>query len=592
MVSLICLGSCEDVLDLEDPSSPTSNTFFQSETELEIALAGVYESLNYVSWAPFPQLLDECTDYAFSRGNFGGTVPVTTGSLSSTDDIVVDFWNRFYTGIQRANNLLSNMDKAQEFSDPARFAEIRAETLFLRAMFYSYLTELYGDVPFRTEVTSSLDNLILPKTPKADIVAAILVDLEESADVLPQVQPDAARGRASADAAKALISRIALYNGDYALAAKSASAVINSGNHSLFPDYKSLFTVAGVGSSEVLLDLSYTEGTRVHALAKLQGTRFGGWCAYVPAQQTIDSYETINGLPIDEDPMYNPASPFENRDPRLSASIVLPGSEFTNFIIQQHSDSIATWRVEGGVNIERVFNVNSANPAGRKINDPVSGIEYTSAGSNRFTSFTGYFWRKYSEEPILFGSVTGTGADPTRSEQPIYLMRYAEVLLNYAEANIEAGTVNDSVVDVINQIRERAYNGSGLTYPAITTTDPTELRKIVRRERKVELANEGLRLFDIRRWQIAEKVMNTTLLGSPANGFSKVGGELRFVPVIDDDGFITYLGAPTQPRQELGNLDFRELEVRSFNPGKNYFWPIPQAEIDASGGVVTQNPGY
>lgn len=592
-VSLISLQACEkSVLNLEDPSSPTNDTFFQSETELEIALVGVYESLNFVHSAPFPQILDETTDYAYNRTDGGGTVPVTTGGLTSTDNIIVAFWNRFYTGIQRANNLLSNMHRAQKVSNPVRYAEIRAEALFLRAMFYSYLTELYGDVPFRTEVTESLDDLIVPKTPKAEIVAAILVDLEEAASVLPGIQPPAERGRASANAANALISRIALYNGNYTLAANAALSVINSGDHSLFPDYESLFTKAGVGSTEVLLDISFTEGTRVHPLPLFQGSRIGGgYSAFVPAQQTVDSYATINGLPIDEDPIYDPERPFENRDPRLGASIVLPGTVFTAHIFQQHSDSIATWVVEGGVKVERVFNLNSANPAGRKINDPISGLDFTSGGSNRFTSFSGYLWRKYSDDPLLIEALAG-GASSSRSVQPIYLMRYAEVLLNYAEAKIEAGTIDASVLDAINQVRERAYNGSGFTYPSVTTSDQTELRKIVRSERKVEFTNEGLRLFDIRRWRIAEKVMNTTLLGGPANGFGKIGGQLGFIPDIDDDGYINYLGAPTQPRQELGNLDFRELEVRSFDPERDYLWPIPQAEIDATGGVVTQNPKW
>lgn len=588
-MGLLLMTACEDtVLNLEDPGSPTDATFFQTEAQLEVALAGAYQSLNYVSSVPFPQILDHATDYAFNRGNVAGTVDATTGGLTSTGNLSNGFWSRFYTGVQRTNNLLTNMGKAEAVTDSERFNQIRGEALFLRAFFYSYLTELFGDVPFHTEVTTTLEDLGIAKTPKAEIAASLINDLEEAADLLPTVQPSSGRGRASANAANALIARIALYNGDYAIAESAALKVMNADQPpSLFPDYEALFTDAGVGSSEVLLDMSYTNGTQTHGLSQRQGTRFGGWCQYVPAQQTVDSYETINGLPIDEDPSYDPANPFENRDPRLKASIVIPGEVWTGHIIQQHSDSIATWRVENGVNVERVFNVNSANPAGREIVDPVDGAQYVTGGSNRFTSFSGYFWKKFSDEPFLMGE-----GSPLESEQPIYLIRFAEVLLNYAEAKIEAGTIDASVLDAINQVRERAYNGSGISYPEVTTTDQAELRRIVRRERKVELADEGLRLFDIRRWGIAEKVMNTTLLGGPANGFSKIGGEMGFVPAIDQDGFIDYSGAPTQPRVELGNLDFRELEVRVFNANRDYLWPIPQAEIDATDGVVTQNSGY
>ena len=340
------------------------------------------------------------------------------------------------------------------------------------------------------------------------------------------------------------------------------------------------------GNPEVILDLSYTDGTQVHELPQRLGSRFGGWCQLVPVQQLVDSYETINGLPIDEDPEYDPANPFENRDPRLKASIAVPGEVWTDHIIIQHSDSIGTWRVENGVRVERVFNLNSANPGGRKVIDPYDGTEYTAGGANRFTSFTGYFWKKFADVPAL---LEGGGAQ-RRSEQPVWLIRYGEVLLTYAEAKIEAGSIDQTVLDAINQIRERAYNGSGIPYPAITTTDQAELRRIVRRERKIEFANEGLRLFDIRRWRIAEKVMNTIVLGNPANGFSRVA-EMNFVPDIDEDGFVTYDGAPTEPRKELGDLNFRELEARVFD-SRHYLWPIPQAEIDATDGLVAQNPGY
>ena len=590
-VCLTLINGCEQyVLNLQDPGSPTDATFFETQDQLEVALAGIYESMAYVRSTPFPQVLDHSTDYAFNRGNVAGTVTATTGGLTSTDPLINGFWNRFYTGIQRANNLLTNMNRAQDVTDPVRFAEIEAEALFLRAFFYSYLVELFGDVPFRTSIATTLDNLAIGRTAKAEIVSSIIADLEKAAGVLPAVQDGTSRGRASSNAANTLIARIALFNGDYAKAESAAKKVMDDGSHSLFPEYETLFTTAGVGSSEVILDMSFTEGTKTHQLSKRQGTRFGGWCQFVPAQQTLDSYETANGLPIDEDPNFDPASPYENRDPRLKASIVVPGEVWTGHIIYTHSDSIATWKIENGAKVQRVFNPNASNPGGRTIVDPYDGTEYISGGPNRFVSFTGYFWKKFSDEPFLAGA-----GNPLRSEQPVYLMRYAEVLLMYAEARIESGKIDQSTLNAINEVRARAYGttvGDVANYPAVTSMDQGELRRIIRRERKVELANEGLRLFDIRRWQIAEKVMNTTLFGSPANGFSKIGGELGFVPAIDEDGFVDYSGAPSQPRVELGNLDYRELEVRVFNPGRDYLWPIPQAEIDATEGLVTQNSGY
>ncbi len=586
---IIAVNSCEDkVLDLKDPGTPNSSAFFSTEAELEVALVGIYESLNYVNATPFPQLLDHTTDLGFSRGNVAGTATVTTGGLTSTEGIVSGFWNRFYAGIQRANSLLANMERAQDNTNPSRFDEIRGEVLFLRAIFYSYLVELYGDVPFHDEITVASQDA-LPRTPKSEIVTSILNDLDTAASLLP-LSPNET-GRASANAANALAARIALYNENYTLASQKAQLVMSSGVE-LADDYEALFTRDGINTSEALLSLQYVTGTRVHGLAIRQGSRFGGWCQLVPTQQTIDTYETINGLPIDEDPAFDPANPFENRDPRLKASIAVPGEEWSGHIIETHSDSLATWKVENGFKTERVYNPNSTNPAGVSIVDPISGETFSSGGANRFVSFTGYFWKKFSDEPTLKGE---TGLWAGVGEHPVILMRYAEVLLTYAEAKIEANDIDPSVLDAINAVRARAYNGSGIAYPAVTTTDQSELRRIVRRERKVELADEGFRLFDIRRWRVAEKVLNTIAFGSPANGFSKIGGDLGLIPSIDEDNFVTYPGAPSQPRVEKGNLDYRELEVRIFNPARDYLWPIPDAEIQASassGLQMPQNPNY
>ncbi|UII75348.1 RagB/SusD family nutrient uptake outer membrane protein [Flagellimonas sp. HMM57] len=603
LILVLCLvmtgiSSCADnVLDLEDPSAPADTNFFSTEAELEIALGGIYESLAYVRGVPFPQLLDHVTDLGFSRGGVVGTGDVTQGSLSSTSDITEAYWENFYIGVQRANTLLANMSRAEEVSDPDRFNEIRAEALFLRAYFYSYLVELYGDVPLRLDIVTSLndENLVLSRTPKAEVVAQILGDLDIAAGILPTNAAE--RGRTSANATNALASRIALYNGDYSLAISKAEEVQNAGV-SLYPDYESLFLPENIDAEEILLSVNFAEGAKIHRLSVEQGSRFGGWARLVPLQPTLDTYETINGLPIDEDPAFDAVNPFENRDPRMKATIVTPGDVWTNHEYYQHSDSLACWRIENGQRVERVFNANSANPSGVSIVDnvldPVSGTfrEFDSGGSNQFTSFTGYIWKKFSDEPALAGE---RAFPATQSEQPLTLIRYAEVLLNFAEAKIESGNIDQATLNAINAVRERGYNGSGITYPEVTTMDQAELRRIVRRERKVELANEGLRLFDIRRWRTAEKVMNGAAVGGPANGFSVIGGDLGLVPVIDDDGHVTYPGAPIEPRGELGNFSYRDVEARLFQPARDYLWPIPQSEIDAAAGAgveVQQNPGY
>jgi len=266
----------------------------------------------------------------------------------------------------------------------------------------------------------------------------------------------------------------------------------------------------------------------------------------------LDSYECVDGLPIDESPLYDPAQPFENRDPRLDASIIRPQSVFATYVFETHPDSTQTWQIVDG-EAKRVDNLDVLNP---------------------FATFTGYLWRKYTSEVDL-------PTNRSNSELNFILMRYAEVLLNYAEAKIELGQIDNSVLEAINEVRARAYGVSPAAtsdYPAIATTDQAELRTIIRRERKVELADEGFRLLDIRRWGIAEHVMPGTLVGRPKGAYV----DLTSVPEINQYGHPVYDGAQDA---------YRSVDQRVFVPNKDYLWPIPQKDIDVND-QLEQNPNY
>ena len=200
-------------------------------------------------------------------------------------------------------------------------------------------------------------------------------------------------------------------------------------------------------------------------------------------------------------------------------------------------------------------------------------------------AFCGYNWKKYNDEEAA-------KIKQTWSEIDFSLLRYAEVLLTYAEAKIELWEIDASVLNAINRVRARAY-GVDITntgsYPAITTMNQTELRKIIRRERKVELANEGFRLFDIRRWRIAEKVMPVILYGRILDEKNAT-----LVPNIYEDCFVSYAGVESQ--YDL-NTDARFVNAqnRRFNRLRDYLCPIPQSEIDTYAGfgvTLEQNSGY
>jgi hypothetical protein len=193
-------------------------------------------------------------------------------------------------------------------------------------------------------------------------------------------------------------------------------------------------------------------------------------------------------------------------------------------------------------------------------------------------------WKKYTDEDAQM-------INQTTSDINFTLMRLAEMHLIYAEAKIEQNDIDATVLEAINAIRARAYgvdvNDTG-SYPAITSTDQAELRKVIRRERKVELANEGFRLFDIRRWKIAEKVMPVVLYGRILDVTNAT-----MVPQIDDDSFVSYTGVESQ--YDLNeDQRFPNAQNRVFNNPRDYLLPIPQAEIDTYKGLgadISQNPG-
>jgi len=268
----------------------------------------------------------------------------------------------------------------------------------------------------------------------------------------------------------------------------------------------------------------------------------GGFSNRIPVQSLVDSYECTDGLSIDKSPLYNPAKPFENRDPRLAKTIALPGSVFYGYQFETNKDSLQCWN----------YNVT---PAVR-----VANLDAT----HTFASFSGYCWRKYADP---------TEQHASRSDINPIVLRYAEVLLNFAEAKIESNQLDEQVYTAINKIRTRA----GM--PVILSGKTKEqLRSVVRKERKVELAGEGVRYFDLLRWKIADKLLNGPCYGRNPKGF------LSSAPVIDENG------TPDYSKVSNANL-LRIIQTRTFVPAANYLWPIPDIEMQTNKNL-TQNPGY
>lgn len=554
MLILCGIGACEDALEKQPLDAPSDETFFSNQTELELAINGVYRDLYWrAGGLPFPMVLDNTTDLGFLRTDFSGMQTYSRGAHSSETGGFTETWDRMYSGINRANNLLNNMDRAREEVSEEFFTRIQAEARFLRTYFYAWLIQLYGDVPYVTEIPDNIEDAEVSRTSKTAIIDNLFDDLDFAIQNLPESWGGADDGRATKGAALTLKARIALMNDRYEMAAQAAREVMDMGVYGLYPDYADLFTYTGQRSEEVIFDMPFLVGFLDQPVPREQGPRNTGcWSRLVPSQFMIDAYECTDGLPIDESPLYDPAHPFKSRDPRLDASIIRPQSVFATYVYETHPDSTETWQIVDG-EARRVANQDVLNP---------------------FASFTGYLWRKYTSEADMPNN-------RSNSELNFILMRYAEVLLTYAEAKIEMGQIDNTVLDAINAVRARAYGvdpSATTTYPAITTTDQAALRTLIRRERKIELADEGFRMLDIHRWKITEHVMPGTLVGRPRGAYVNMTN----VPEIDQYGHPDYGAAVDQ---------YRAVDQRVFDPGKDYLWPIPQKDIDVNE-QLEQNPNY
>lgn len=545
---LVFASSCSS-LDQYPLNGPSSDTYLTNESELRQALNNAYSSGSVYtpSSSNFGSriILDAATDIGFDR-NSSGIPDFVLGNADANSVYARETWKESYITISKCNFLLNNMHRAKDNVKPEVYASIEAQARILRAFVYHTLVELYGGVPLVTTMIN-LDEAQMPRTPKADVVDFILKELDEAGAVLPNSTTD--KGQVNKAVALGIKARTALYNSKWDVAAKAAKDIMDMGEYELHNSFPELFMYAGQDSKEVIWAFQYLKAAKkTHASCRNFGSRNGkGNANRVPSQSMVDAYQCTDGKDIDKSSLYNPAKPFENRDPRLDYTIALPGTIFMGYQFETHKDSVECWNY-------RV--------------DPPTRIKNEDA-TNAYASFTGYCWKKYVD-PADY-------ALPTESELHQIMIRYADILLIYAEAKIEANQIDQSVYDAINAVRQRPT----VNMPALPTgLNQAQLRSAVRKERLYELACEGIRLYDIRRWRIAEKVVNGPFYGRPLRGY------LSAAPTIDENGIPDYSNVPNKD-------EMRVVEVRKFTKeeDRDYLWPIPQREITANP-MLVQNPGY
>lgn len=466
----VFLGSCQESWLDEQPLTQLSEaSFWTSESDARLALTGIYNGSNVGNNGYNNELLIMASATDDSGYKAGAVGVIYSGYLVPGDDQVVRaIWQRAYRTIFKANYFLENIDRVE--MDAQKKAELTAEARFLRAYEYFYLSVLYGGVPLITKVLTIEEANTQARNPLDEVVNFTINELTLAANNLPAVRPENERGRILKAAPLAIKGRLEMIHKKWSDAAATYKQIIDLDAHIIDPRYKKLFEEEGETSKEIILSTNCVAGLYGNS----QNQRnyhpdfYGGYQEDNVFQGLIDEFLMKDGLPIETSPLYDPKNPFENRDPRLYASVFLP--EYTTFRGQLYL----------------------AHPS------------KTPTGIASLIGATGYGWKKYVTEDY--------SGDQGSSGDDIIHIRYAEVLLSYLESMIESGQpITRQLLDMtINKVRGREE----VQLPPVTETDPAKLTEILRRERRVEFCLERLiRYMDIRRWDIFMEVMNRQFYG-------------------------------------------------------------------------------
>ncbi len=534
--SLSLLSSCtKNILDKSPTASYSDIDVWKSSNLISNFIDNTYRQTP-TGFTYRSLKLASLTDEIFRRG--GGNNIINGGNVTPAALGMIDFWvspngYSYWPVITKCNIFFQNIEAAPV--EAGLKSRMMGEMKFLRAYAYFNLVSLYGGVPLITKVFGLSDEFNQPRNSYDECMNFVITELDAAAALLPLTYSAANLGRVSKGAALAARSRALLYMASplnnaanaaakWQAAADAAKAVIDLKLYSLFPGYKDQFLGVNTYNVESIWSRPYNfsvspEGTYLEL--QLYPNGYSGFAQVAPYHNLVDEYEMVSGKLPKDDAAYNPQNPYINRDPRFYASILYDGAPFKDRTVETYV------------------------PGGR---DSREGII-----SSWNATETGYYVRKFIDESITNPSQANQG------NPPWIFFRYAEILLNYAEATYFLGQEATSR-QYLNMVRSRP----GVNMPAVTETGAALLARI-QHERQIELVFEDHRWFDIRRWKIAPVVLN------------KLPKRMDIVrnPVT---GVKTY----TVNTMELFKFGFTD---------KNYLMPIPQSEIDKNP-QLKQNPGY
>jgi len=477
LVSIIIFQGCKkSFLDVNPAGNVAASQFWKTQADATQAVSAMYANLHEWTNIAFAPIAVEsmgsddvvkgstAADAAFMNDFHNFTANSGEGQIS-------DFWGGEYKTINFANQILDNVPGIS--MDATLKARYLAEAKFVRAWAYFRLVRAFGDVPLRLHVPKGASEYNIPRTPKAQVWAAIETDLTDAAAVLPQSYGTADVGRVTKGAALALHAKVAMYQKKWSDVLNYTNLVMGLG-YSLFPNYEQMFRTNNKNNVESIFEIQCllipnnpnASNSQYSQVQGVDGSTGGGWGFNVPSADLAAAYEA--------------------GDPRRDATIIFRGE---------------------------------TTPEGDVIPSSGNSTMYNQKSYVPFSLYVSGFNEGCQQDKIA--------------------LRYADVLLMNAEANNELGNSAAALIP-LEQVRARARGGNNAILPKVTTTDATALRTAIYNERRVELALEFDRYFDVIRQGRAAEV---------------------FGP-------------------------------RGWKAGKNEVWPLPQNEIDLSAGTLVQNPNY
>ncbi|MBK0383898.1 RagB/SusD family nutrient uptake outer membrane protein [Pedobacter sp. SD-b] len=504
-ILMICfvavLSSCtKDFLDRSPLDAIGTANFWKNSQDAYLGLNGVYDvlqdpavyggSLN--NGAAGLPMYDCFGDNLYNNYKFEGPGLFMEGTIDPSHYFFSGLWNSCYKGIFRANSVLENIPNipAGNISDAER-AQLSAQALFLRALFYMNLAVYYQDAPLILK-TQAVSEGYVAKNTYQEISDQVIKDLTTAANALPMSYPSSQYGYATKGAALGILARFQLYNKNYQAVLDATNALMSLG-YGLNPSYSQLFTEQGENSNEIIFSVRFNEDVSKNR------ENFSSTYAGIPRvdeqpmPNMVKDYYCTDGKPITTSPLYNPGTPTNNtpqknnRDPRLLASVYFKGDIFIT-----------------------------------DINKAFSGNTATTYGLKKYIRNKNY--------PDGTGVFAGGGQD-------FIVIRYADVLLMRAEALLGSGTTA-GVSALVNQVRAR------VNMPSVESVEGSNLslgtlQAIVRHERRVELAFEGLRYFDLKRWGTVQSAAQTAAADN-VTGYSptyRAGGksEIFAIPLKELD---------------------------------------------------------